>query len=180
VGMIAAPSRTAFWFVGVGIGLIFGGVSAGAFFAGRAITRLVRPTKWGTLNRAGGAAFATAWAVSWVTAVLLAISVIPAPAAVERQIHGSGLARGLLREAPRLATSLARTDLRRALQIFVPSEQHLAVLATRDYQNIAAAEGELFRLVNAERHSRGLTALHWDERLARMRKAISRIPLRMG
>ena len=27
VGMIAAPSRTAFWFVGVGIGLIFGGVA---------------------------------------------------------------------------------------------------------------------------------------------------------
>ena len=146
--------------------VIFIGVSVAAFLAGRALTRMLRPTAWGTLNRAAGASMSGIWAVSWVTLVLLAINVIPAPAAVRRNVNESGLARTILREAPGAARSVARTDLRKVLQIFVPEDLRLSVHATTEFVRIPADEDALLKLVNQERARLGLRALLWDERLA--------------
>lgn len=111
--------------------VIFLGVSIAFWAAGRTATRLLKLTTWGTINAAGGAALSGVWALSWVTAILLAVAVVPAPAAVEDGVHRSLLARGIVNEAPRWAMALARTDVRRMLEALFPSQRRVAIRAAR-------------------------------------------------
>src|SRR6266568_4490216 len=75
-------------------------VSLAFFIAGRMLTKVVRLTKWGTVNAAGGAVLSGGWALSWVTVLLLAISVLPMPRAVETNVSRSTIARGIIAGAP--------------------------------------------------------------------------------
>jgi uncharacterized protein YkwD len=150
---------------------IFVGVSVAFFFGGRALTRMLRPTKWGTINRVAGAGLSGARALSLVTLAVLAIGVLLAPAAVQRGVHNSVLAREILRTAPNVARSVARTDLRHVLQIFVPSELRLAVRSTDDFARVAEDERTMFDLVNRYRRAQRLRDFVWDERLASAARA---------
>jgi uncharacterized membrane protein required for colicin V production len=146
---------------------IFLAVNVGMLFLGRTLTRALRWTKFGAVNAAGGGALGGAWALSWLTAVLLAISVLPVPRALASNVDGSALARGIVREAPRWAGALARTDLRRMLTFFVPGDHRISIVATEDFDRLEGAERDLFDLVNEERTYQGRNALGWDDALAR-------------
>jgi hypothetical protein len=98
--------------------------------------------------------------------VLFALSVFPAPRAVASSIDRSTIARGIVREAPQWAATIARTDLRDILEVFVPRERPVFIAATTDFRRIAVAERELYDLVNQERRARKVDRLAWDERLA--------------
>ena len=150
----------------VGAVAIFVGVVAASWFVSRALTRLLDWTKWGLLNKAGGAAFAGAWALSAVTVVLLGVSVSPASGARDA-VERSALARGIIHEAPRFATTIAHTNLRRFIETFVsPSDDRLLVAATNDFRDLEQAARALFDRVTNERRARGLAALRWDPGLA--------------
>lgn len=151
--------------------IIFIGVSAAFLVLGRVVSRMVRATTWGAFDRVAGASLGGVWAVSWVTLVLLAISVIPAPAAVRSGVRDSALAREIIRDAPGVARSMARADLRKVLEIFVPSELRLSVHATKEFRAVPEDERYLFGLVNRERIRRGLGALVWDDSLAAAARA---------
>jgi uncharacterized membrane protein required for colicin V production len=150
----------------VGAIAIFLTVYVGFLVIGRLLTRALRWTKAGRLNAAAGATVSGVWALSFVTAVLLAISIIPAPSALATQLEGSTIGKGIVEEAPRWAQSVARTDLRRALTFFFPDERRVAIIATDDIRGYPEAERLLFDLVNEERRARGQSLLRWDERLA--------------
>ena len=104
---------------------IFIGVSLIFFIGGRMLTRLVRLTKWGTVNSAAGAALAAAWALSWVTVVLFALSVAPAPKSVETAVHQSALAKAIIHGAPAATRAIARVDLRKMFAAFFPHSEKL-------------------------------------------------------
>jgi uncharacterized membrane protein required for colicin V production len=105
--------------------IIFIVVSLLFFIGGRMLTRLVRLTKWGTVNAAAGAALATAWALSWVTVVLFALSVAPAPKSVESQLHRSTLAKAIIQGAPAATHAIAHADLRKMFAAFFPHSEKL-------------------------------------------------------
>lgn len=86
-----------------------------AWAAVRRLRALVRLTKWGVVDTAAGGALAGAWALSWVTVVMLAISVAPGPPALKAQAEQSALARGIVETAPRVLTALAGADVRRLI-----------------------------------------------------------------
>jgi uncharacterized membrane protein required for colicin V production len=104
---------------------IFVLVSLVFFIGGRMLTKLVRLTKWGTVNAAAGAALSTAWALSWVTVVLLAISVLPAPHAVKSNVQKSTIARAIIDGAPAATRAVSRVDLRKMFAAFFPHDQKL-------------------------------------------------------
>jgi len=104
---------------------IFVIVSLAFFIGGRMLTKVVRFTKWGTVNAAGGAALASAWALSWVTVVLLAISVLPVPRAVENNVHRSTIARAIIDGAPAATRAVSRVDLRKMFAAFFPHNEKL-------------------------------------------------------
>ena len=87
------------------------------------LTKVVRLTKWGMLNSAGGAALAALWALLWVTVVLLAISVVPAPASVRRNVDRSTLARQIIRAAPEATHAISHVDLRKMFAAFFPDDR---------------------------------------------------------
>lgn len=147
--------------------VIFTAVTFAAWFAARSFTKLLRLTKWGVLNAAGGGALSGAWALSWVTVVLLAVNVLPAPNAVASTVKRSRLAGSIVREAPSFATRIARTDLRALLRSVFPQGSMLAFVATNDFRHVRAGEGEILTFVNRARAREKLTALRWDAGLAR-------------
>src|SRR5207253_7129074 len=87
---------------------IFVIVSLAFFIGGRMLTKVVRFTKWGTVNAAGGAALSAAWALSWDTVVLFALSVVPAPKAVETNIHRSTIAKAIIDGPPAATRAVSR------------------------------------------------------------------------
>ena len=89
------------------------------------LTKLVRFTKWGTVNAAGGATLSAAWALSWVTVVLFALSVVPAPKAVETNIHRSTIAKAIIDGAPAATRAVSRVDLRKMFAAFFPHGEKL-------------------------------------------------------
>ncbi len=101
-------------------------VSIGFFIGGRMLTKLVRLTKWGTVNAAGGAALAGAWALSWVTVMLLAVSVVPVPRTVDTNVARSTIGRAIIRGAPEATHAVSRIDLRKVFAAFFPHEEKLA------------------------------------------------------
>ena len=106
--------------------MIFVVVSLMFFIGGRMLTKVVRLTKWGTVNAAGGAALASLWALSWVTVVLLAISVLPVPRAVETNVHRSAIAKAIIEGAPAATRAVSRVDLRKMFAAFFPHNEKLA------------------------------------------------------
>ncbi len=104
---------------------IFLVVSLAFFVGGRILTRLVRLTKWGTVNAAAGAALSAAWALSWVTVVLFALSVVPAPKAVETNIDRSTIAKAIIHGAPEATRAVSRVDLRKMFAAFFPRNEKL-------------------------------------------------------
>ena len=104
---------------------IFVTVSLAFFIGGRMLTKVVRLTKWGTVNAAGGAALASLWALSWVTVVLLAISVLPVPRAVEINVHRSAIAKAIMDGAPAATRAVSRVDLRKMFAAFFPHNEKL-------------------------------------------------------
>src|SRR6266566_4342478 len=102
---------------------IFVLVSLVFFIGGRMLTKVVRLTKWGTVNAAGGAALAALWALSWVTVVLLAISVLPVPRAVESNVHRSAIAKAIIDGAPAATHAVSRVDLRKMFAAFFPHHE---------------------------------------------------------
>ncbi|TMK84227.1 MAG: CvpA family protein [Actinobacteria bacterium] len=100
-------------------------VSIAFFIGGRMLTKLVRFTKWGTVNAAGGATLSAAWALSWVTVVLFALSVVPAPKAVETNIHRSTIAKAIIDGAPAATRAVSRVDLRKMFAAFFPHGEKL-------------------------------------------------------
>ena len=105
--------------------MIFVLVSLVFFIGGRMLTKVVRLTKWGTVNDAGGAALAALWALSWVTVVLLAISVLPVPRAVESNVHRSAIAKAIIDGAPAATHAVSRVDLRKMFAAFFPHNEKL-------------------------------------------------------
>jgi uncharacterized membrane protein required for colicin V production len=105
---------------------IFIVVSLAFFIGGRMLTKLVRLTKWGTANAAAGAALSAGWALAWVTVVLFALSVVPAPKSVETNIHRSTLAKAIIQGAPEATHAIARVDLRKIFAAFFPHSEKLA------------------------------------------------------
>lgn len=164
----------------VGAIAIFLLVYVGFLVIGRLLTRALRWTKAGKLNAAAGATLSGLWALSFVTAVLLAISIIPTPSALANQLEGSTIGKGIVEEAPRWAQTVARTDLRRALTFFFPDERPVAIFATDDIRAFPDAERLLFDLINHERRARGQHLLRWDERLARAGQVHARDMYRRG
>ena len=104
---------------------IFIAVSLLFFIGGRMLTKLVRITKWGTLNAAAGAALSAAWALAFVTVVLFALSVA-SPKSVETNIHRSTVAKAIIEGAPEATHAIARVDLRKVFAVFFPHSQKLA------------------------------------------------------
>jgi len=104
---------------------IFIVVSLAFFIGGRLLTKLVRITKWGTLNAAAGAALSTAWALAFVTVVLFGLS-IAAPKSVELQIHHSTLAKAIVEGAPEATHAIGRIDLRKVFAVFFPHSEKVA------------------------------------------------------
>lgn len=137
-----------------------------AHLGARALTRLLNLTKWGTLNRAAGGSVAAVWALSWVTGVLLALSVLPVPEAVASQVQRSTLGTTILHQAPGWAARVARTDLREAMRLFRGDEQKVAVIASDDITPDEDTAAALHRAVNRERRARGIPAVRWDGVLA--------------
>lgn len=173
-GLLAAPLRS---FLSPGVAniaaaiVIFVAVSVGFGFVGRMLTKVVRITKWGRLNDAGGAALSGVWALSWVTVVLLAISVIPAPSALADRIEKSSIASGIVREAPSFTLNLARTDMRDMLAFFARTDRGVQIHATTDFRAEPQEEQLLLYLLNQERRSRRLPPLRYDAGLARAARA---------
>lgn len=163
----------------VGAALIFVAVSTGALFVGKTLTRALRWSKLNVVNAVGGGALSGAWALAWVTVFLLAVSVIPANA-VSRRVDSSTIGSGIVREAPRWALRIARTDLRRALDLFIPNTRPVALVATTDVQAHPGAERALFDLVNEERALHSLPALRWNENLAFVARTHARDMYRNG
>lgn len=152
--------------------IIFLAVSIGFRQVGRIITRVLQLTKWRRLNEVGGAALAGGWALSFVTMVLLAISVIPAPVAIASNVERSAIAKGIVREAPTFSRTLARTDLRKLLNSLLGSqEERVSLVATTDFTPEPHDERLLLYLVNEERRARNLPALRSDAALARAARA---------
>lgn len=136
--------------------------------AGRVVRRGIGWTSLRHVDRAGGAAVAGFWALSWVTAVLLALSVIPAPEAIASQMASSSLSTAIVQEAPRWMRSVAHDELQRALSLFIPDDtRKVAIVATTDFRPSGSAARAMFDLLNAERAAAGASALRWDETLAR-------------
>lgn len=104
---------------------IFLVVSILFFLGGRMLTKLVRLTKWGTVNAAAGAALSTAWALSWVTVVLFAMSVAPLPKGVESNLHHSTIAKAIIEGAPAATHAIGRVDLRKMFAAFFPHSEKL-------------------------------------------------------
>lgn len=104
---------------------IFIGVSILFFLGGRMLTRLIRLTKWGTVNAAAGAALSTAWALSWITVVLFALSVAPGPKSVQTQMHHSTIAEAIIDGAPAATRAISRVDLRKMFAAFFPHSEKL-------------------------------------------------------
>lgn len=146
--------------------VIFVGVMAGMYVVGRTLSRALKWTKLGALNTAGGAVLAGAWAMSWVLAALLAISVLPVPHAIAASYESSTIGKGIVAEAPRWASRLARADLRSMLTFFVPRERTVSIRATERFRRAPGAERALFDLIAHERDLEDLRALAWDEDLA--------------
>ena len=105
---------------------IFIVVSLAFFIGGRMLTKLVRITKWGTVNAAAGAALSAGWALAFVTVVLFALSVVPAPKSVQSNIHHSTLAKAIVQGAPEATRAITRVDLRKVFAAFFPHSQKLA------------------------------------------------------
>ncbi|MFA5891737.1 MAG: CvpA family protein [Actinomycetota bacterium] len=91
---------------------IFVAASILAWAAVRRLRALVRLTKWGVVDSAAGGALAGAWALSWVSVALLALSVAPGPASLKSEAEHSALARGIVETAPRVLTAIAGADVR--------------------------------------------------------------------
>ena len=104
---------------------IFVLVSLLFFIGGRMLTKVVRLTKWGTVNAAAGAGLSTVWALSWVTVVLLAISVLPVPRSVETNVHRSTIAKAIIDDAPAATRAVSRVDLRKMFAAFFPHNEKL-------------------------------------------------------
>ena len=105
---------------------IFIVVSLVFFVGGRMLTKLVRLTKWGTVNAAAGAALSTAWALSWVTVVLFAMSVAPLPKSVESNFHHSTIAKAIIEGAPVATHAIVHADLRKMFAAFFPHSEKLS------------------------------------------------------
>ena len=105
--------------------VIFIAVSLVFFIGGRMLTRLIRLTKWGTVNAAAGAALSTAWALSWITVLLFALSVAPGPKSVQRDVHHSTIAKAIMDGAPAATHAIARIDLRKMFAAFFPHSEKL-------------------------------------------------------
>ena len=163
----------------IGAVLVFVAVTTGAHFIGKTLTRALRWSKLNVVNAAGGGALSGAWALAWVTVFLLGVSVIPANA-VSRSVESSTIGSGIVREAPRWAVRIARSDLRRALELFIPDARPVAIAASSDLQAHPGAERVLFEAVNEERTLHDLPALAWDEDLARVARAHARDMYRNG
>jgi uncharacterized membrane protein required for colicin V production len=123
--VVAAPIRSTFGMSKgtsyiAGALVIFIIVTLAFFIGGRILTKVVRLTKWGMVNAAGGAALASLWALSWVTVVLLAISVVPSPNSVRTNVERSTLARAIIRGAPEATHAVSRLDLRKMFAAFFP------------------------------------------------------------
>lgn len=104
----------------VGALTIFVAVMIGVMLGVRTLTRALRLTTWGSIDAAAGGVVSGAWAVSLVTVVVLAASVIAPSPAMERQIERSAIARSLVELAPGWMDAIARTDLRPMLGLFAP------------------------------------------------------------
>ncbi len=155
----------------VGAIVIFLLVSIGSLFVGRMLTRVVRITKWGTLNDAGGAALSGFWALAWVTVVLLSLSVIPAPKAIASNIDRSTIARGIVEEAPTFTQNIARTDIRAMLSFFSRTDRGVQIKATKDFRVEAHEERLLTYLVGKERRARKLPQFRYDVALSRVARS---------
>jgi membrane protein required for colicin V production len=105
---------------------IFVLVSIAFFIAGRMLTKVVRLTKWGTVNSIGGAALASAWALALVTVVLFALSVVPVPHSVDSNLQRSTLGHAIVSGAPAATRAVSRIDLRKVFAAFFPHESKLA------------------------------------------------------
>jgi uncharacterized membrane protein required for colicin V production len=104
---------------------IFVVVSLMFFIGGRILTKIVRLTKWGIVNAAGGAVLSGAWALSWVTVVLFAISVLPVPRSVGSNVSHSTIAKAIIRGAPEATHAVSRVDLRKMFAAFFPQNEKL-------------------------------------------------------
>lgn len=168
--VVAVPLRAAGLSDGVanlaGALVVFIGVMLGASFAARALTRAMRFTKWGAINAAAGGTLSGLWALSIVTVVLLATTVIPLSEGMASELEESAIARAIIEESPAWMDTIARTDLRSMLRFFAPEQRKVSIVATDEFRWGAAAERALFDLVNAERRARGVSELRWDESLA--------------
>jgi uncharacterized protein YkwD/uncharacterized membrane protein required for colicin V production len=151
--------------------IIFIGITLGFFVLGRMLTKLVRITTWGKVNDAGGAALSGVWALSWVTVVLLSLSVIPAPKAIASGVEGSTIAQAIVRDAPTFTRSLARTDLRAMLAFFSRTDRGVVITATRDVRVEPHEERLLAYLIDEERKSHDLRSLRYDSGLAAVARA---------
>ncbi|MGZ4213502.1 MAG: CvpA family protein [Actinomycetota bacterium] len=96
------------------------------FIGGRMLTKVVRLTKWGAVNSAAGALLAGGWALSWITVVLLAISVLPVPRSVDSNVSRSTIAKGIIDGAPAATRAVSRVDLRKMFAAFFPHDEKLA------------------------------------------------------
>ena len=103
--------------------VIFIGVSLIFFIGGRMLTKLIRLTKWGTVNAAAGAALSTAWALSWITVVLFALSVAPGPKSVQANLRHSTIAKAIIHGAPAATRAIGRVDLRKMFAAFFPHSE---------------------------------------------------------
>lgn len=151
----------------IGMLAIFSAVLLLGWLGGRELTRLLRWTKWGWVNRAAGGALGALWALAWASVIVLALSVVPVPETVGSQLERSSLAQGIVEESPRVMRAIARTDLRKLITSFLPSgEPEVTIRPTTDFAHSPGAERSMFDLANEERRARGLPALRWDDRLA--------------
>lgn len=149
------------------VAVVFAATTVAFWLGGRMLVRLVRMTKWGAIDRAGGALLGASWAVAWVVTASLIMSVLPGPKPLVRAFESSTLARSIAADAPGWAMRAARADLRDLFSPFVARpERRLAIKATDDYQREPTAERRLFELINEERRARGVATLRWDEQVA--------------
>jgi hypothetical protein len=63
--------------------------------------------------------------LSWVTVVLLAISVLPVPRAVESNVQSSFIAKAIVDGAPAATRAVSRVDLRKMFAAFFPHNEKL-------------------------------------------------------
>lgn len=171
-----------FWASIVGGGLIFAAIFVGSVLAARKVQSGLGPRAETVGFQVGGASFAAAWATLFAIFVLVVITVIPAPRAIESSVTDSLLGRAVLSKDSKVYPILqasARREARDLLfylkQYFTqlhppttdPSHEFFKLDPTSEVHLDPQAEVQILALVNKERRARGLREL---KPLAKMRE----------